>query len=771
MMNLNHLNHEQEKAVRCTEGPLLILAGAGSGKTRVLTHRIAFLIEEKGVFPSNILAITFTNKAAEEMKNRVGQLVGEISGSMWMGTFHSVCVKILRRDVDRLGYTKDFTIYDPTDQLTIIKDCYQELRIDDKKHPYRGMLHLISEAKNEFVMPDEYLEVHGSDFFAGTVQKCYALYQKKLRSYNAMDFDDLILNAVKLFKQEPTVLEHYQNKFKYIMVDEYQDTNRAQYLLVNLLARAHKNLCVVGDNDQSIYGWRGADIRNILDFEKDYSGAQIIKLEQNYRSTEIILNAANHVISNNQGRKEKNLWTENGTGERLRYYKANNEYDEARFIVDQISHRSKSDGRRYGDFAVLYRTNAQSRVLEDAFLRAGIDYRLVGGLKFYDRKEIKDMMGYLRFIVNPVDEVSLTRVINVPRRGIGEKTLEKIRLMSEERDETLYETIKAATGEKWFGASITNGFKNFVHAVDTFIKHKNTMKVTEIYDALLESTGYIQELEAENTIEARGRIENIRELGSAMIEYENRSEGLLIGFLEEYSLRSDVDQMVDSRDSVVMMTLHSAKGLEFPVVFLAGMEENIFPTGRAVDSESDMEEERRLAYVGITRAEELLYLTHATMRTLYGRTQLNGVSRFIKEIPVDYLEGMNDAPLTKASFEPPQKTIIGVVGGKNAGGSGLAFGNSGLAFGNSGLGTSSGSGYSSASGASSTFGASKASVTYADASQVSPGVKVRSEAFGEGTVVATSGSGDDMTVTVAFKNKGIKKLKLSFANLRIEGGA
>lgn len=747
-MNLNHLNVEQEKAVRATEGPLLILAGAGSGKTRVLTHRIAYLIEEKRVFPSNILSITFTNKAAEEMKNRVSHLIGEVSGAMWMGTFHSICVKILRRDVDKIGYTKDFTIYDPTDQLTIIKDCYQELRIDDKKYPYRGTLHRISEAKNEFLMPDEYMDVHGNDMAASIVQKCYALYQRKLKTYNAMDFDDLILNTVELLKRDADVLAHYQNRFKYILVDEYQDTNRSQYLFVNLLARGHKNLCVVGDNDQSIYGWRGADIRNILEFEKDYVGAQIIKLEQNYRSSKIILNAANRVISNNLGRKDKNLWTENTEGEKIRYYKATNEYDEARFVADQIASRARNDGRRYGDFAILYRTNAQSRVLEDIFNREGIDYRLIGGLKFYERKEIKDMMAYLRLILNPVDEVSLTRIINVPRRGIGDKTLDKLKALSRERGECVYHAVKHAVNEKVFTPSITNGLKSFVHSVDSFMKQKDALTVTEIYDGLLESTGYIQELEAENTIESRGRIENIRELGSAMMEFEGRSDGTLRSFLEEYSLRSDVDQMVDERDSVVMMTLHSAKGLEFPVVFLVGLEENIFPTSRAVDSESDMEEERRLAYVGITRAEELLYMSHSTMRTLYGRTQLNGVSRFIKEIPLEYLESMNEAPLTRESFEPKARVVVGQIDGKSVGGMRQSFSSapsSGLSFGNSSL-----------------------SANY-DA--VVAGTKVHSEAFGEGTVVATSGEGIEKSATIAFKNKGIKKLKLSFANLKIDGGA
>lgn len=785
-MNLKHLNEMQASAVTETEGPLLILAGAGSGKTRVLTHRIAYLIEEKNIFPSNILAITFTNKAASEMKARVEGLIGDVSGGMWIGTFHSTCVKMLRKDADKMGYTRDFVIYDPSDQMTVMKDCYKELDIDEKKMPHRGTLSRISEAKNELISPDEYLGAYGNDFHSEKVAKCYALYQKKLSQYNAMDFDDLIGNTVMLFKEHPEVLDFYKKKFKYLMVDEYQDTNKVQYLLVSLLASGSHNLCVVGDNDQSIYGWRGADVRNIRDFEKDFPGARIVKLEQNYRSCQNILDAANQVIQNNRDRKEKNLWTENDKGESIKYYKATNEYDEARFIANQIISLRLREKKKYGDFAILYRTNAQSRVFEETMMREGVPYRLVGGLKFYERKEIKDMMAYLKVVQNPADEVSISRIINVPRRGIGDKTLEKIKALANDRGIGAFEAIQLGYEGKMFTAGICSGLRSFMDALAPYIEGRYTMSVSEIFEGVLKATGYIEELQAENTIEARSRVENIRELASAVKEFENRTPGgTLSNFLEEYCLKSDIDSLADGEDGIVLMTLHSAKGLEFPVVFLSGLEETVFPTSRSFEKESDMEEERRLAYVGITRAEELLYLTHATVRMLYGRSQVNGISRFIREIPESMLEGMNEEPVRPA-------TTTGFGNGTGSSGVSATWGSrTSPTFSggsktaapvviNAGRGVGVGLSPSRSRGAkapaamvpkgaygSTLSGAIQTSSAEMDYNAFTTGTKVVSENFGDGTIITTVGEGADKTATVAFRNKGIKKLKLSFANLKI----
>lgn len=734
---LKGLNPQQKEAVLATDGPLLILAGAGSGKTRVLTQRIAYLLDEKKVAPWSILAITFTNKAAREMKDRISMITGPDAEDIWISTFHSMCVRILRRDIDRIGYSRNFTILDSGDQISVVKQCLKELNIDPKKYDPRAVLGFISNAKNELKTPEQY-----GNMILGPIeqvaQKVYTLYQKKLKSNNSLDFDDLIMKTIQLFEDEPEVLAFYQKKFRYVHVDEYQDTNRAQYMLVKKLAAGYKNICVVGDSDQSIYRWRGADITNILNFEKDYPNARTILLEQNYRSTKKILEAANKVISNNAGRKPKNLWTDNDEGAIIRYYTADSEHSEAYYVVDQIQ-KAIQAGRSYREIAILYRTNAQSRVIEEVFVKSGVPYNIVGGTKFYDRKEIKDMLAYLRLISNPDDDLSLTRIINVPKRGIGAGTVEKIAAYAAQQGISMYRAIQEAD-QIGLSARFTDAVVKFARMIAELESMQEYLGVTELAEEVLKRTEYREELRREGTLEARSRIENIEEFLSVTMEFERASEDkTLVAFLTDLALVADIDKLDESEEdrgnSVVLMTLHSAKGLEFPMVFLVGMEEGIFPHSRALLEEVEMEEERRLAYVGITRAEEELFLTRALMRTLYGQTKMNSASRFIEEIPEHLIqpEGTVQQRLAARTMRmdnnrstQPQAPRSGVVPMRTQAAGGIAR--------------------------------STETVDW------KAGDKVQHGKWGIGTVVSTKGSGQDLELTIAFPNPtGLKKLLAKFA--------
>ncbi len=662
---LSGLNPEQQAAVRSTDGPLLIMAGAGSGKTRVLTHRIAYLMSEKDVAPWNILAITFTNKAAREMKDRVSNIIGPTAEEVWISTFHSMCVRILRRDIDRIGFNRNFSILDTSDQLSVIKKILKEKNIDPKKFDPKTILGSISSAKNELITTEEF-EKSSSDYYRNTISDVYKAYQDRLKKNQSLDFDDLIMMTIQLFDRVPEVLEFYQRKFQYIHVDEYQDTNRAQYMLVKSLAARFKNLCVVGDSDQSIYRWRGADIANILSFEKDYPNANVIMLEQNYRSTKRILDAANQVIEKNSNRKPKKLWTENDEGRKLVYYRGDTERDEGHFVAGKIKEIVESGKHSYQDIAILYRTNAQSRVMEEVLLKSNIQYNIVGGMKFYDRKEIKDLLAYLRLIANPDDDISLARIVNVPKRGIGASTMDKV---GEYALNAGLSVIEALNEVDFIGLSarFTNTLIEFRDQIRNWNQMQEYLSVTELVEEVLEKTGYRDMLKAEKTIEAEGRLENIDEFLSVTKNFEKTNEDKsLVSFLTDLALISDIDQAdkeeEGSQDSVMLMTLHSAKGLEFPVVFLMGLEEGVFPHSRSLMDEEEMEEERRLAYVGITRAENELFLTNARMRTLYGRTQMNPVSRFISEIPDELIENLAEefAKQTQTQRQPSAGTPFGV---------------------------------------------------------------------------------------------------------------
>lgn len=636
---VKNMNSEQSEAVRTTEGPLLIMAGAGSGKTRVLTHRIAYLLDEKDVSPYNILAITFTNKAAKEMKARVEHLVGEEAQVIWMSTFHSMCVRILRRDADRIGIERNFTIIDPTDQKSVIKDVLKSENIDSKRFEPRMFIGAISNLKNELKTPED-AQKEANDFHSQMVATVYKGYQSQLSRNEALDFDDLIMTTINLFERVPETLEYYQNKFQYIHVDEYQDTNKAQYTLVKLLANKFKNLCVVGDSDQSIYGWRGADIQNILSFEEDYPEAKTIFLEQNYRSTKNILNAANEVIKHNSERKPKGLWTANSGGDKIQYYEAMTERDEAEYVVKEIMKHQRS-GKKYSEMAILYRTNAQSRVLEETFMKSNIPYTMVGGQKFYDRKEIKDLLSYLRVIANSNDDISLQRIINVPKRGIGPSSVEKIQTYALQNNISMFDAL-AEVDFIGLSKKVTQECISFYEMIQNLIKEQEFLEISEIVDEVLQKSGYRDMLDREQSIESRSRLENLDEFMSVPKDYEENTpleEQSLINFLTDLSLVADIDE-ADTQNGVTLMTMHSAKGLEFPIVFIMGMEESLFPHIRAIKSEDDheMEEERRICYVAITRAEELLYITNATTRMLFGRSQSNMPSRFLKEIPEDLLD-------------------------------------------------------------------------------------------------------------------------------------
>ena len=637
---LEGMNEQQVKAVKHTEGPLLVMAGAGSGKTRVLTHRIAYLLAEKDVNPYNILAITFTNKAAKEMKTRVEQLVGHDAKDIIMSTFHSLCVRILRRDADRIGIDRNFAIYDSSDQLTAVKEAFRILNLDTKRIEPKSIQYKISHLKNELITPSEAISraEESGDYFEQIAAKIYDTYEKVLRKNQALDFDSLIMETYFLFKRVPEVLHYYQNRFQYIHVDEYQDTNHAQYMLVKMLADRFKNICVVGDSDQSIYRWRGADINNILSFEEDYPNAKVILLEQNYRSTKNILNAANFVIENNRSRKPKKLWTENIEGEKIKIYEAYDERQEARYVVDQIQDIIEVENYTYKDFAVLYRTNAQSRAMEDVLMKANIPYRIIGGTKFYERKEIKDLLAYLRLIANPHDDISFTRVVNVPKRGIGASSIDKLQQYAELNDLSLFDAI-LESDFAGISKKAVNELHNFRTLIEQWQKQQEFLSVTELVEEVLKRSGYEKSLKDERTIEADTRLENLEEFKTVTRQFEETNqEATLIDFLTDLALISDLDEEDETDNKVTLMTLHAAKGLEFPVVFLIGMEENIFPHSRSLVDLEEMEEERRLAYVGITRAEKMLFLTYASSRTFFGRRQRNIPSRFLDEIPSELKE-------------------------------------------------------------------------------------------------------------------------------------
>ncbi|MED4850393.1 DNA helicase PcrA [Caldifermentibacillus hisashii] len=664
------LNKEQQQAVKTTEGPLLIMAGAGSGKTRVLTHRIAYILLEKGVNPYNILAITFTNKAAREMKERINGILGGAADEIWISTFHSMCVRILRRDIDRIGINRNFTILDTTDQLSVIKGILKDKNIDSKKFDPRGILSAISSAKNELIDAKQYGKYTGN-YFENIVSDVFEQYEKRLLKNHSLDFDDLIMKTIQLFKRVPEVLEYYQRKFQYIHVDEYQDTNKAQYQLVHLLAAKFQNLCVVGDSDQSIYGWRGADIANILSFEKDYPNAKVILLEQNYRSTKNILQVANHVISNNVKRKPKNLWTDNEKGEKIQYYRADTEQGEALFVTGKIKELIETKQRKFSDFAILYRTNAQSRAMEEMLVKANIPYTIVGGTKFYDRKEIKDLLAYLRLVANLDDDISFVRIINVPKRGIGATSLDRIAQYALQNEMSMFRAL-GEVERIGLSAKAMKACREFYQMLSGLNQMQEYLSVMELTEEIIKRTEYREMLQAEKTLEAESRLENIDEFLSVTKNFEESSEDqTLIAFLTDLALVADIDQLdkeENVKDAVVLMTLHSAKGLEFPVVFLIGLEEGVFPHSRSLMEENDMEEERRLMYVGITRAEEELYITNAQIRTLYGHTNINPASRFIEEIPDEFIDRLNeqkrnvpvrDQHQVRPVFRPAQSTTGG----------------------------------------------------------------------------------------------------------------
>ena len=647
---LDKLNDKQREAAMCTEGPLLILAGAGSGKTSTMTHRIAYLIREMDVSPYNILAVTFTNKAAKEMRERVQKLIGE-GVNMWILTFHSACLRILRRHAEVLDFGRDFAVYDPTDQKTVVKNICKELNIDTKKFTPSYFLGIISHCKENRISPKEYNAIYGTDFKEQMVGKVYERYDSTLRKNNAMDFDDLLLKTVELFEQNEDILEQYQNRFRYIMVDEYQDTNMIQYTFVKLLADARdrdgnvrRNLCVVGDDDQCIYQWRGADIRNILEFEKDFPGAKTVKLEQNYRSTANILAAAHSVISHNKGRKAKKLWTDAEDGNKIIYYNADDEKDEAYFIAGEINRiegvSEMKGGGDYRQFAILYRTNAQSRTFEEALSRRGIPYRVLGGLRYYDRKEIKDMMCYMRLVQNRADDLALVRIINEPKRGIGGKTLEKLRTLAQVRGTSLFDVLLDDDVISSFSSKVSENLRTLAGLIETYGIEQENMKLSDLYDGLLVNSGYLKSLEDQHTVEAESRIENLMEFKSVIVGYEKEDPNMgLAEFMERIALLADVDNHDSEENAVTLMTLHSAKGLEFPYVFMPGMEDGLFPGWRAFDREDGLEEERRLCYVGITRAKKRLWMTSARMRTLYGRTDYTRESVFLHELDQKLLEG------------------------------------------------------------------------------------------------------------------------------------
>ena len=757
------LNEPQREAVYHTDGPLLILAGAGSGKTRVLTHRIAYLIEERNVNPWNILAITFTNKAAGEMRERVDSLVGFGSESIWVSTFHSMCVRILRRFIDRLGYDNRFTIYDTDDQKTLMKEVCKKVAIDTKVFKERSLMSAISSAKNELILPDEFELNAGGDFAKLKIAKVYREYEAQLKANNALDFDDLLVKTVQLLQTQPDVLENYQERFRYIMVDEYQDTNTVQFQLVRLLAGKYRNLCVVGDDDQSIYKFRGANIRNILDFEHEFSDACVIKLEQNYRSTGNILNAANRVIANNKGRKEKTLWTANGEGELVHLRQFDTGYDEADFIAEDIKKEVRA-GASYNDHAVLYRTNAQSRLLEEKFVAMNVPYKIVGGVNFYARREIKDLLAYLKTIDNGMDDIAVRRIINVPKRGIGLTTINRIQESAAERRLGFYETLMAPELIPGIGRSAAK-LDSFAALIEYFKGLTGQMSITDLLREVIEKTGYMESLDSEDKEDAQARKENIDELINKAAAYEEAAEdrdepATLSAFLEEVALVADIDSLDEEQDYVVLMTLHSAKGLEFPHVYLAGMEDGLFPSYMTItsDDRDDLEEERRLCYVGITRAEQELTLTCARRRMVRGETQYNKISRFIKEIPAELLDTGSRRIEPETEVPVQQNTYARAREAFRARAFGAAYSN--------GAGKSSGvSSGKSSQGLASLQKGSQLAAGSGGSPDYAEGDRVRHVKFGEGTVLEIRSGGRDYEVTVDFDSAGVRKMFAKFAKL------
>ena len=743
-MNLDTLNPAQREAVEKTEGPVLILAGAGSGKTRVLTTRIGHLIEDKGVQPANILAITFTNKAANEMRERVEETLDSDASDMWISTFHSCCVRILRKDINRIGYNRSFVIYDSADQVTLVKDCLKELNLSDKVFEPKVIISTISGAKDKLYDPKQFKAMHMNDNRMSKIADVYALYQDRLKRNSALDFDDLIFKTVELLKSDKEVLDYYRNRFKYIMVDEYQDTSKAQYELIKILAKEHQNICVVGDDDQSIYGWRGADIRNILEFEKDYDNVHVVKLEQNYRSTQIILDAANTVISNNIERKRKRLWSEKKEGELIKIQVAQDEIEESDFVADMIAKISREQNRSYKDFAVLYRANAQSRSVEDALNRGQIPYNIYGGTKFYERKEIKDLIAYLRVIQNPQDDISIKRIINIPRRGIGLRTIEKIEDRASLKQESIYSVLIDIETNSEISTKARNSISEFVdNVIGTLRTMREVYPVSKLIEKVIESIdyyGYIDELYKGNKEEAEERKDNVKEFISVAMEFEQTSEEKdLETFLTGVALTSESSEE-EEIDKVSLMTIHTSKGLEFPVVFIVGMEDGLFPIARAVRSmnDSEIEEERRLCYVGITRAKEILYLTLTQKRTLYGKTNPSIASRFMEELPKECIERLNSAE-KELSYSKANYNVLDKYKQK----------------------------YMNTINKTAVAKQVKATIKNnekeTNIDDIKPGARVHHPKFGVGTVVGMMGT----DVTIAFEQQGIKKINKEYTTLDI----
>lgn len=723
------LNEPQREALHHEEGPLLILAGAGSGKTKVVTGKIAYLIEKKGVWPSSILAITFTNKAASEMKHRVSKLISEDVDQMWIGTFHSICVRILRMNIDKIGYTKDFTIYDYDDQVTLIKECINELNLNKEMYKERSVLAQVSNLKNSEVRPQDYID-STSDFYEKNIGRVYELYVKKSKAYNALDFDDLLIQTVRLLREDEELRKYYQNKFQYIFVDEYQDTNEIQYKLIKLLCKENPNLTAVGDNDQSIYKWRGADISNILNFEKDFNNAKIVMLEQNYRSTQNILSVANEIIKNNPQLKEKKLWTSNDQGERAIFKEYNHSYEEEKGVINTIQ-QLVYKGHSYGDIAIFYRTNAQSRGFEENLMREGIPYRVVGGLKFYDRKEVKDVLSYLKLLANPSDNIALKRIINVPKRGIGASSVQQIEEYAERNALSMLDVILNISDIDELQMRAIKSVKKFANLIKLLLSKVDTISLEDLLETVLFESQYVAELQKENTVEARTRIENIMELSSVVKNFEEEYPGVTLSdFMSTMSLMSDTDKTSDESKGVSLMTVHAAKGLEFPIVFLVGMEEKIFPVSRALEDE-DMEEERRLCYVAVTRAQKLLFISAAKNRTLYGNTFVSMRSRFIEEmkdtIEVELLEDKKIGSYTQKLVEFKDYSVESNVQKPKV-----------------------------------------FSEEYKEKkNNISVGDRVMHKKWGEGMVVSKKPKDDDYEIMIAFDEKGIKKLILSYAPITL----
>ena len=767
---INGLNDKQKEAVLATDGPCLVIAGAGSGKTKVLTHKIAYDIES-GIKPWNILAITFTNKAANEMKERIEKLIGDAAKDLWMGTFHSICVRILRRYIDRIGYKTDFVIFDTSDQKTLIKECLKTLKVDDKIFTDRGVLSEISNGKNEMLEPKAYGVKYAGDFRKKTIAEIYELYQRRLRENNAIDFDDIINFTIKILSENPDVLDYYTEKFKYILVDEYQDTNKAQFTLVSLLASKYGNVTAVGDNDQGIYSFRGADISNILNFERDFPGTRIIKLEQNYRCTGNILKAANAVIKHNENKYDKKLWTENEEGHLPCIYCGEDEYDEGRYIVEQINHLKTEEYYKNSDFTILYRMNAQSRAIEDILMREGIPYKVIGGLKFYERKEIKDIIAYLRLIHNSADNLSLKRIINEPKRGIGKTSIEQIQEISDKTGNSMYEIIRNA--QEYGLTRVYSNSRDFIEQIEYLKSKKDELKISDLIKETLNKTGYTKALENENSVEAETRIENLEEFLTVAIEFEEESaDNTLAEFLENITLSSDIDGMEDQDDLVTLMTLHSAKGLEFPVVFLVGMEEGIFPGYKTIGEPQALEEERRLFYVGITRAKQYLYLTCAKHRTIFGSTSYNQVSRFVKEIPEELLEGYAEV-VERKSVDKEEFKDYGYRWSYGKGQTVKTFkmseeDKSAVAKTIGEQGTKSEYQYRTAESFLNSIKQNN-QTNDVDLSKYQVGQRVYHKKFGEGTITKLEQEGNDVKVDLEFDKAGHKRLMAKFAGLEIIG--